>query len=87
MFERSLVTFQEDLVRGFDTLFRGHLVCQTSSLAAAHPQLTPLSLDITHEPQVAEAIAKIQSEVDQLHLVINCVGLLHDDTLQPEKSL
>jgi NAD(P)-dependent dehydrogenase (short-subunit alcohol dehydrogenase family) len=50
-------------------------------------KLICLSLDITEELQIAEVVQKIRAEVNKLHLVINCVGLLHDDNLQPEKSL
>ena len=50
-------------------------------------QLTLLPLDITDEAQIANAIAQIKSHTPHLHLVMNCVGLLHDETLQPEKSL
>ncbi|MEM7772600.1 MAG: SDR family NAD(P)-dependent oxidoreductase [Cyanobacteria bacterium P01_E01_bin.6] len=57
------------------------------SLSEKHPQLTCLSLDITDECQVSEAIAQVSRLVPQLHLVVNCVGLLHDGDLQPEKSL
>ncbi|NEP48905.1 MAG: SDR family NAD(P)-dependent oxidoreductase, partial [Moorea sp. SIO3C2] len=50
-------------------------------------RLVCLSMDITDELQVSEAIKQISVEIDKLHLVINCVGLLHDGSLQPEKSL
>lgn len=50
-------------------------------------RITCLMLDITDELQIAEAIQKIRTQTDKLHLVINCVGLLHDGDLQPEKSL
>ncbi|WP_414529214.1 SDR family NAD(P)-dependent oxidoreductase [Nodularia chucula] len=50
-------------------------------------KLTCLSVDITEEAQIATAISEIQAGVNKLHLVINCVGILHDDTFQPEKSL
>mgnify|MGYP001593421258 CR=1 FL=1 len=50
-------------------------------------RLICLSLDITDESQIAEVAQKIRADVKKLHLVINCVGLLHDGNLQPEKSL
>lgn len=50
-------------------------------------RLVCLQIDITEEAQIASAVKQIQAEVDRLDLVINCVGILHDDTLQPEKSL
>ena len=50
-------------------------------------KLTCLQIDITDESQISEAAQKIRSEVNKLNFVINCVGLLHDETIQPEKSL
>ncbi len=50
-------------------------------------RLVCLSMDITDELQVSEVVKQISVEIDKLHLVINCVGLLHDGSLQPEKSL
>lgn len=58
------------------------------ALANNYPnRLVCLSMDITDELQVSEAVKQISVEIDKLHLVINCVGLLHDGSLQPEKSL
>ncbi|WP_017314723.1 SDR family NAD(P)-dependent oxidoreductase [Mastigocladopsis repens] len=50
-------------------------------------RLTCLSMDITEEPQIVEVVQQISVAVNKLHLVVNCVGLLHDGALQPEKSL
>lgn len=50
-------------------------------------RLICLPMDITDEAQIQEAIGQIQQHTDSLHFVINCVGLLHDSTLQPEKGL
>lgn len=50
-------------------------------------RLTCLSMDITDESQIAQVVQKISTEVKQLHLVINCVGILHESSLEPEKSL
>ncbi|MBD2440738.1 SDR family NAD(P)-dependent oxidoreductase [Nostoc sp. FACHB-110] len=58
------------------------------SLAEKYPdKLTCLIMDITEESQIITSIQHISTEVDKLHLVINCVGLLHDNNIQPEKSL
>ncbi|NDJ19353.1 SDR family NAD(P)-dependent oxidoreductase [Myxacorys almedinensis] len=51
------------------------------------PRLRCLPMDITDESQIADAIAEIQTETSTLHYVINCVGILHDSIMQPEKSL
>ncbi|NJL84082.1 MAG: SDR family NAD(P)-dependent oxidoreductase [Chloroflexaceae bacterium] len=50
-------------------------------------RLVCLPIDTTEETQIAQAVKQIQAEVDRLDLVINCVGVLHNDTLSPEKSL
>jgi NAD(P)-dependent dehydrogenase (short-subunit alcohol dehydrogenase family) len=57
-------------------------------LATENPtRLTCLVIDVTNEAQITEALQQIKSEVKTLHLVINCVGVLHDGDFQPEKSL
>ncbi|RCJ30898.1 cell-cell signaling protein [Nostoc minutum NIES-26] len=50
-------------------------------------KLICLAMDISDESQIVEAVQQIQTEVNKLHLAINCVGLLHEGNLQPEKSL
>ncbi|WP_414517066.1 SDR family NAD(P)-dependent oxidoreductase [Nostoc sp. PCC 9305] len=58
------------------------------ALADEYPErLIYLEMDITDELQIIEAVQKIHTQIDKLYLVVNCVGLLHEDTLQPEKSL
>ncbi|MFN6481145.1 SDR family NAD(P)-dependent oxidoreductase [Nostoc sp. DedQUE07] len=58
------------------------------ALANEYPErLICLEMDITDELQIIEAVQKIHNQVNKLHLVVNCVGLLHEDTLQPEKNL
>lgn len=46
-----------------------------------------LEMDITEEAQIIQAVEAIQSKTPALHVVINCVGLLHDGQQQPEKAL
>jgi NAD(P)-dependent dehydrogenase (short-subunit alcohol dehydrogenase family) len=55
--------------------------------ALATDRLTIIPIDTTDEAQVAAAIAQIKTTTDRLHLVINCVGVLHDGEFQPEKGL
>jgi len=50
-------------------------------------RLSLISMDITDETQIVQGIAQIQQQTNQLHLVIYCVGVLHNSDLQPEKSL
>ncbi|KST69258.1 SDR family NAD(P)-dependent oxidoreductase [Mastigocoleus testarum] len=58
------------------------------AFAEKYPQrLICLSMDVTDEQQITEGIKFISESTDKLHLVVNCVGLLHDGKLQPEKSL
>jgi NAD(P)-dependent dehydrogenase (short-subunit alcohol dehydrogenase family) len=58
------------------------------ALAEANPgRLICVALDVTQEVQMAELISTIQTCTRQLHWAINCVGMLHDESLQPEKSL
>jgi NAD(P)-dependent dehydrogenase (short-subunit alcohol dehydrogenase family) len=56
-------------------------------LAIDVPKLKCLSMDITDESQIATAIAAIQTTTPHLNYAINCVGILHENSLQPEKSL
>ncbi len=56
-------------------------------LSITDPRLTCLQMDITAESQIASVVQQIQTETVQLHYVINCVGILHEGELQPEKSL
>lgn len=58
------------------------------AIAQAQPnRLVCLPMDITHESQIAQCVEHIQATTNQLHYAINCVGVLHEGTLQPEKSL
>ncbi len=58
------------------------------ALARQYPErLCCLGMDLTDEAQIAAGCDRIQADVGKLHWVINCVGILHAGTLQPEKSL
>ncbi|EKQ70017.1 dehydrogenase of unknown specificity [Leptolyngbyaceae cyanobacterium JSC-12] len=50
-------------------------------------RLILITMDVTDEAQIAQGVAQIQQHTPHLHLVVYCVGLLHDGDLQPEKSL
>ena len=60
---------------------------QSELLAIADPRLRYLPLDITQEAQIATVMKEIQTETAALHYMINCVGVLHQGAMQPEKSL
>ena len=57
------------------------------ALESQQTHLHCLRLDITDEAQIAQTIAKISAMTPILHFVVNCVGILHEGDLQPEKSL
>lgn len=61
------------------------------ALAADEPRLRLLALDITEESQIETCLLAIGQELKEsgrsLTHVINCVGMLHQGDLQPEKSL
>lgn len=59
-----------------------------AALAVQYPaRLILLPMDITDEAEVAAGIEKVRQSTRQLHLVLYCVGVLHQEELQPEKSL
>jgi NAD(P)-dependent dehydrogenase (short-subunit alcohol dehydrogenase family) len=55
--------------------------------AISDPRLCCLQMDITDEAQIAAVVRQIQTQTTALHCVINCVGILHEGEIQPEKSL
>jgi len=50
-------------------------------------KLSSLPMDITQEKSIENGIREISKTSSKLHLVLYCVGTLHDGELQPEKSL
>ncbi|NES20848.1 MAG: SDR family NAD(P)-dependent oxidoreductase [Symploca sp. SIO3E6] len=72
----------------YATYRRRELASELMELASAYPdRLNCLAMDITEEEQIEAGIAAIQMQTEKLHYVVNCVGILHEGTLQPEKSL
>ncbi len=59
----------------------------TELLAIDDSRLCCLQMDITDEAQIAVVVRQIQAETAALHYVVNCVGVLHEGEMQPEKSL
>jgi NAD(P)-dependent dehydrogenase (short-subunit alcohol dehydrogenase family) len=58
------------------------------ALAQNYPQrLKCFALDITQDAQIIEMLKSIRDITPKLHWVINCIGVLHEGTMQPEKSL
>lgn len=71
-------------------VFATHRQTVTPELAAVRESTDRLHLmpmDITAEAEIATSIAHIQQHTPRLHLVLYCVGFLHDGAIQPEKSL
>ncbi|WP_068818202.1 SDR family NAD(P)-dependent oxidoreductase [Phormidesmis priestleyi] len=70
-----------------DRVYATYRTPSSELVAIPDPRLHCLQMDITQESQIASAIQKIQTETTTLHAIINCVGVLHDGAMQPEKSL
>ncbi|PSB21006.1 KR domain-containing protein [Phormidesmis priestleyi ULC007] len=70
-----------------DHVYATYRTPSSELVGVADRRLHCLQMDITEELQIASVIQKIQTETTTLDAVINCVGLLHDETMQPEKSL
>lgn len=68
--------------------YRTEVSAELAAIAAAHSdRLTLIQMDITDEAQITQGMAQIQSQVNRIHLAMYCVGFLHDESIQPEKSL
>ncbi len=74
-----------DIQRVFVTYRR--LESATELLTIQDPRLSYFQIDITDEAQITRVIQQIQVAVPTLHYMINCVGVLHEGEMQPEKSL
>jgi NAD(P)-dependent dehydrogenase (short-subunit alcohol dehydrogenase family) len=83
-FVRGLLA-RDDIERVYATYRR--IESATELLAIANSRLHCFQMDITEESQIAAVIKQIQAETNALHYAINCVGVLHEDEIQPEKSL
>ena len=73
-------------------LFASYRSAQTASalfeLAQQQPErLHCIQMNLSEETQIEQGIAEIQQVTSHLHIVVNCVGLLHSDQQQPEKAL
>jgi NAD(P)-dependent dehydrogenase (short-subunit alcohol dehydrogenase family) len=84
----NLLLQQPNLSRIFATYRTVEAAGALLALQTANPdRLVCLALDITDESQIVDLVQKIQTQTKRLHWVINCIGVLHEGTLQPEKSL
>lgn len=74
--------------RIYATYRRKESAVELLNLQSEYPQrICCLEVDVTDEGQISQAAAWIGDEVGKLHLAINCAGILHEGSLQPEKSL
>lgn len=79
--------FQVSVVHLYVT-YRTDVSPELAAIASVYPdRLTLIQMDITDEAQIAEGMVQIQRQVSQLHFVLYCVGFLHENGIQPEKSL
>jgi NAD(P)-dependent dehydrogenase (short-subunit alcohol dehydrogenase family) len=70
-----------------DRLYATYRNPESELLTIVDPRLRCFAMDITVESQIETVIQFIKAETTALHYVINCVGILHEGTMQPEKSL
>lgn len=73
--------------KGVDRLYATYRNPQAELLLLADSRLSCLPMDITDEVQIAAVVKAIQTETKALQTIINCVGMLHEGAMQPEKSL
>ena len=84
-----------DALLGNPTVARVFAVSRTASdsealsaLQARHgARLQPVSADLTTDDGLDAIVGGVRTGGDDLHLVVNCAGVLHGDGLRPEKSL
>ncbi len=87
-FVKHLLLQQPNISRVFATYRTASAAGDLLALQTTNPdRLTCLTLDITVESQIADLVQTIQTQTKRLHWAINCIGVLHEGTLQPEKSL
>lgn len=86
--EHGSEPLQLPMIRRIYATYRNAASADLLTIAAQFPdRLHLVPLDVTEEEQIAQAVAQIQTHTSRLHLVLYCVGMLHEGTLQPEKSL
>ena len=75
------------VVQLFATYRQEKTAADLLALAEQYSHLHCIQMDLTDEAQIAAGIASISAIAPNLHLAINCVGLLHNETQQPEKAI
>lgn len=86
-FVRALLQ-NETTAKIYATYRREASATELIALSQKHSQrLFVLPVDVIEESQIATAVRQISTSVKELHLVVYCVGVLHEGKLSPEKSL
>ncbi len=86
-FVRQLLQ-ERPIVHLFATYRSAQSATALFDLMSEYPnRLHCVAMDLTEEASIVSALDKINQVAPQLHLVINCVGLLYDSRQQPEKAL
>lgn len=75
--------------RGIQRIYASYRKTDTASglLGVNDERLQTIRADITSSVDLQELAASIQANGDHPDFVINAAGILHEDSLQPEKSL
>lgn len=59
-----------------------------ADLAEDYPdRLAAMQVDCCEPDQIERLVARVREETPNLHLAVNCIGFLHRDGIEPEKSL
>ncbi|MGF1478242.1 MAG: SDR family NAD(P)-dependent oxidoreductase [Cyanophyceae cyanobacterium] len=79
---------QDEQIAKVYATYRQQPSAELTACQKQYPQrLECLVMDLTDEAQIVQGVEKLQADTDNLQLAINCVGILHEGELQPEKSL
>lgn len=87
-----------ELVRQLLERTKGHVIgmsrapdacLELNTLKEAHERLTTVAVDLTHEPSIQSACASIAQQRASVDVLINCAGILHDNSPEhmPERSM
>jgi len=87
-FVRKLL-LDEKIEKIYTTYHQPTSATELLNLSTQYPgKISCLQLDVTDQDQIVKVVSHLQAEkIGKLHLVINCVGILHQGEIQPEKSL
>ncbi|GAA3952022.1 SDR family NAD(P)-dependent oxidoreductase [Allohahella marinimesophila] len=81
---RTLLTAPDEVIARIFTIDRSLARADTT---VNDERLLRLEADFTEQTSFAQVAERMSGQVSQVHLVINCIGLLHAEDIKPEKSL